>query len=103
MHRVILRRERQHARLRMVSADTPQRFKSAHSGHRQIHHDHIRIELKVALAGAFARFSFGDERNLRLRLQQQPKAHAYHRMIIDEQDADHAFPVSGICAFRRTP
>jgi hypothetical protein len=45
----------------VVSPDAPQSLEAAHARHRKIQHDHIGIELKIALASHLARFGLGDD------------------------------------------
>src|ERR1019366_7862236 len=61
------------------------------------------VQLEITLTGDFARFRLGDHRHIGPRLQQEPKSHENYGVIIDQQHADHALPVSGVTAIKRTP
>ena len=103
MHGVIVRRQGQHLRLGVVGANPAQRLEAAHARHREIHHHDVGLELEIELACGFAGFRLGDHRHFRHGLQQQPKSHAHHGVIVDQQDADHAWTLKGMSAVRRTP
>ena len=54
MRRVLVRRQRQDARLRLLRQDAAHRFEPAHAGHRQVHHQHIGFHARVLGAGLLA-------------------------------------------------
>jgi hypothetical protein len=86
-----------------VGANAPQGLDAAHARHRDIHDRHVRRQLGIEPAGGFAGVGLRNHRYVRNRLQQQSKAHAHHRVIVDQQDANHAGTASGMSAERSTP
>ena len=98
-----MRREREYPSLWIPGPNPAQRLESTHAGHGEIHHDDVRGELEVALARRLTGFRLGDDLDLRQRLQQEPKSGADHGVIVDQENADHVLPASGISALRHTP
>src|SRR6185312_3640821 len=86
---VIMGGKSEYARLRMVGADSPQRLQATHPGHRKIQHHDVGGELEIALAGDFSGLRFRHDADLRLRLQQEAKSGAHHRVIVHEHDSNH--------------
>jgi len=68
VHRVVVRGQREHARLRVVRANALQRFEPAHARHREVEHEHVGRELGIELTGHLARRSLADHRHFGLRL-----------------------------------
>ena len=87
----------------MAGADSPQRLESAHARHGEIHDHDVGIELEIKLAGRFAGLRLGDDRHVRHGLQQQAKPHAYDRVVVHQEHANHGRPSKGMSAVRRTP
>ena len=72
--------------------DPPQGLHTAHAGHRQIHDNDVRAQIRIALAGRLAGLGLGHHGHISLRLQQQAESHANHCVVVDQQHADHALP-----------
>ena len=95
-----MRGKGQHPHLRMARAHTPQRLEPTHAGHGDIHDHDIGLELGIKRASGLARLRLADHGDPAGRLQQEAKAGAYHRVIIDQQHTNHAAAFRGISAAR---
>src|ERR1700722_1109483 len=76
-------------------------FEAAHAGHGDIHDQYVGRQLVIPLAGGFARFGFSHDHDFHVRLQKQPESGADHRVIVNEQDANHVPTAVGIFALNK--
>ena len=67
---------------------SPSRFHPAHSRHRHIHQDYVRLDLQGCLNGLLAVGGLSHDLDVRFHLEQPRQACPYDLVVIDQQDAD---------------
>src|SRR6476661_4230849 len=88
MHRILVRREHQHARFGRPGEDAPHRLESADAGHRDVHDHDVGLRVLDRAHGVLAARRLGDHAHVRRAVDEEPEAHAHDRMVVDQHHAD---------------
>src|SRR6185312_15087056 len=87
---VVLHREHQDARVGRLDPDLGRGVDPARAWHDHVEEDDIGRELARQLDGLLAVAGLADRLEVVLALQEQAQARPDHRVVVDDQDADHA-------------
>src|SRR4030095_1985112 len=88
--RVLVRRQDQDARVGVAPQNAAHRLESAHAGHRDVDHQHIRLQLEIQAVRFLAAFRLSDDTTLSARFEQQTETHPHDRVIVRKQDGDRS-------------
>ncbi len=107
VHVIVLVERREDHDPRPVQAlllqDLPRGLEPVHPGHPDVHQHDVGDELHGAAEGGLAVVGLAHHLDVRLGVEQRPKARPDQRLVVGEQDPDHAAPSSGSVARTRKP